>query len=80
MITIKCCFSFVYFYLLNLIFSQNIWILFYIIYRCPKIHEFRIQSVVGKDTVELETFLEKKFALPEEDTGCLKIIVFRVRG
>jgi hypothetical protein len=33
MITIKYCFSFVYFYLLNLIFSQNIWILFYIIYR-----------------------------------------------
>jgi hypothetical protein len=33
MITIKYCFSFVYFYLLNLIFSQNIWILFYIMYR-----------------------------------------------
>jgi hypothetical protein len=28
--------------------------------------------VVGKDSVELEQYLEKKFALPEEDTGCPK--------
>jgi hypothetical protein len=34
---------------------------------CLKIREFRIQSVVGKDPVELEKYLEKKFALPEED-------------
>jgi hypothetical protein len=27
---------------------------------CLKIHEFRIQSVVGKDPVELEKCLEKK--------------------
>jgi hypothetical protein len=27
----------------------------------------RIQSVVGKDPVELEKYLEKKIALPEED-------------
>jgi hypothetical protein len=26
-----------------------------------------MQSVVGKDTVELEKYLEKKIALPEED-------------
>jgi hypothetical protein len=81
MITIKCCFSFVYFYLLSLIFSQNIWIT--ILYKytgCLKIHEFRIQRVVGKDPVELEKYLEKKIAFPEEDTGCLKMIVFGVRG
>jgi hypothetical protein len=35
---------------------------FVYVYRCLKIREFRIQSVVGKDSVELE-----KFALPEED-------------
>jgi hypothetical protein len=34
---------------------------------CLKIREFRIQSVVGKDPVELEKYLEKKIALPEED-------------
>jgi hypothetical protein len=28
---------------------------------CLKIREFRIQSVVGKDPVELEKYLEKKF-------------------
>jgi hypothetical protein len=27
---------------------------------CLKIREFRIQSVVGKDPVELEKYLEKK--------------------
>jgi hypothetical protein len=27
---------------------------------CIKIREFRIQSVVGKDPVELEKYLEKK--------------------
>jgi hypothetical protein len=31
-----------------------------------KIREFRIQSVVGKDPMELEKYLEKKIA-PEED-------------
>jgi hypothetical protein len=36
--------------------------------------------VVGKDPVELEKYLEKKFALPEEDTGCRKINVFQVGG
>jgi hypothetical protein len=30
------------------------------LYRCLKIREFRIQSVVGKDLVELEKYLEKK--------------------
>jgi hypothetical protein len=34
---------------------------------CLKIREFRIQSVVGKDPVELEKYLEKKIALPEEN-------------
>jgi hypothetical protein len=34
---------------------------------CLIFREFRIQSVVGKDPVELEKYLEKKFALPEED-------------
>jgi hypothetical protein len=34
---------------------------------CLKIREFRIQSLVGKDPVELEKYLEKKIALPEED-------------
>jgi hypothetical protein len=29
-------------------------------YRCLKIREFRIQSVVGKDPVELEKYLDKK--------------------
>jgi hypothetical protein len=33
---------------------------------CLKIRKFRIQSVVGKDPVELEKYFEKKFALPEE--------------
>jgi hypothetical protein len=28
--------------------------------------------VVGKDPVEFEKYLEKKFAVPEEDTGCPK--------
>jgi hypothetical protein len=28
---------------------------------CLKIRKFRIQSVVGKDPVELEKYLEKKF-------------------
>jgi hypothetical protein len=34
---------------------------------CLKIRECRIQNVVGKDPVELEKYLEKKNALPEED-------------
>jgi hypothetical protein len=38
---------------------------------CLKIREFRIQSVVGKDPVEREKYLEKKFALPEEDVSTL---------
>jgi hypothetical protein len=38
---------------------------------CLKIREFRIQSVVRKDPVELEKYLEKKFALPEEDISTL---------
>jgi hypothetical protein len=38
---------------------------------CLKIREFRIQSVVGKDPVDLEKYLEKKFALPEEDISTL---------
>jgi hypothetical protein len=38
---------------------------------CVKIREFRIQSVVGKDPVELEKYSEKKFALPEEDISTL---------
>jgi hypothetical protein len=38
---------------------------------CLKIREFRIQSVVGKDPVELEKYLEKKFALLEEDISTL---------
>jgi hypothetical protein len=38
---------------------------------CLKIREFRIQSVVGKDPVEREKYLEKKFALPEEDISTL---------
>jgi hypothetical protein len=38
---------------------------------CSTIREFRIQSVEGKDPVELEKYLEKKFALPEEDISAL---------
>jgi hypothetical protein len=38
---------------------------------CLKIREFQIQTVVGKDPVELEKYLEKKFALPEEDISTL---------
>jgi hypothetical protein len=38
---------------------------------CLKIREFRIQSVVGKDPVELEKYLEKKIALPEEHISTL---------
>jgi hypothetical protein len=41
---------------------------------CLKIREFRIQSVVGKDPVEFEKYLEKKFALPKEDIG--RLILF----
>jgi hypothetical protein len=33
------------------------------LYRCLKIREFRIQSVVGKAPVELEKYLEKKNSL-----------------
>jgi hypothetical protein len=36
-----------------------------------KIREFRIQSVVGKDPVKLEKYLEKKIALAEEDIRTL---------
>jgi hypothetical protein len=39
--------------------------------RCLKIREFRIQSLVGKDPVELAKYLEKKIALPEEDISTL---------
>jgi hypothetical protein len=39
---------------------------------CLKIREFRIQSVVGKDPVELEKY-EKKIALPEEDISTLTL-------
>jgi predicted membrane protein len=42
---------------------------FVYVYRCLKIREFRIQSVVGKDSVELE-----KFALPEEDISTLILL------
>jgi hypothetical protein len=38
---------------------------------CFKTGEFRIQSVVGKDPVELEKYLGKKIALPEEDISTL---------
>jgi hypothetical protein len=38
---------------------------------CLKIREFRIQSVVGKDPVELEKYIEKKIALPKEDISTL---------
>jgi hypothetical protein len=38
---------------------------------CLKIREFRIQSVVAKNPVELEKYLEKKIALPEEDISIL---------
>jgi hypothetical protein len=38
---------------------------------CLKIREFRIQSVVGKDPVELEKNLDKNFALPGEDISTL---------
>jgi hypothetical protein len=38
---------------------------------CLKIREFRIQSVVGKDSVELEKYLKKKFPDPEEDISTL---------
>jgi hypothetical protein len=37
---------------------------------CLKIREFRTHSVVGKDPVKLKKYLEKKFALPEEDIEC----------
>jgi hypothetical protein len=38
---------------------------------CLKISEFRIQSMIGKDLVELKKYLEKNFALPEEDISTL---------
>jgi hypothetical protein len=34
--------------------------------------------VIGKDPVELEKYLEKKFALPEEDIGPSNKYIFRV--
>jgi hypothetical protein len=39
-----------------------------LLYRCLKIREFRIQRVVGK---ELEKYLGKKIAIPEEDISTL---------
>jgi hypothetical protein len=44
--------------------KTNCWVALYT--GCLKIREFRIHSVVGKDPVELEKYLEKKIALPEE--------------
>jgi hypothetical protein len=44
---------------------------------CLKIREFRIRSVVGKDPVELEKYLEKKIALPKEDNGPSNKFIFR---
>jgi hypothetical protein len=41
------------------------------LYRSLKIREFRIQSVVGKDPVKLEKYLEKKITLPQEDISTL---------
>jgi hypothetical protein len=38
---------------------------------CLKTLEFRIESVVGKDPVELEKYLEKKIAIPEADISTL---------
>jgi hypothetical protein len=38
---------------------------------CLKIREIRIQSVVGKDPVELEKYFQKEFALPEKDISTL---------
>jgi hypothetical protein len=38
---------------------------------CLKIREFRIQSVLGKDSEEFEKYLEKKIALPEEEISTL---------
>jgi hypothetical protein len=38
---------------------------------CLKIREFRIQSVVGKDPVELENYKKKQVALSEEDISTL---------
>jgi helix-turn-helix protein len=35
------------------------------------VSKFRIQSVVGKDTVELEKYLEKKISLSEENISTL---------
>jgi hypothetical protein len=43
---------------------------------CFKIHEFRIQSMAGKDPVELEKYLEKKIALPEEDISTLIVVQY----
>jgi hypothetical protein len=40
--------------------NHNICNILFDIYRCLKIREFRIQSVVGKDPVEFEKYLEKK--------------------
>jgi hypothetical protein len=43
--------------------------------RCLKIREFRIQSVVGKDPVELEKYVVRKnTALPEEDISTLILL------
>jgi hypothetical protein len=38
---------------------------------CLKIREFRIQSVVGRDPVELAKYSEKKIRSPEEDISTL---------
>jgi hypothetical protein len=43
---------------------------------CLKIREFWIQSVVRKDPVELEKYLEKKIRLPEEDISTLILLYY----
>jgi hypothetical protein len=64
-IPIKCT-VFIYFVLFSTIFEKHSNIkennlkITHCTYRCLKIREFRIQSVVGKDPVELEKYLEKK--------------------
>jgi hypothetical protein len=52
-------FSFI-FYNFRKTFKENNLKITHCTYRCLKIREFRIQSVVGKDPVELEKYLENK--------------------
>jgi hypothetical protein len=67
-IPIKCT-VFIYFVLFSTIFEKHSNIkennlkITHCTYRCLKIREFRIQSVVGKDPVELEKILGKKNSL-----------------